>query len=290
MTTKLRRVLGSAWAKRARTARSRPVDGRAGFTVVELLVVSVLGAVVLGAVFQTLSIQNRTFQRQSATMAAQEASRTTLAVLSGELREVSSTGQDLVAATSNIVIMRVLRKFGFVCNAGPAGTVSVWELGQPYAVGDSVFVFSQGADLVDPDDDAWLVGEVTSVIKGVGPAGCGITWPKETLSGMPDGDYDVATISVSSAVPFSDVGRGAPVRSFERVVYFRWELGSEAVLARWTPVDGVIPLVGSLAPGGVGLKFEYFDADGAQLGSGGGALAAAELEEVSFFTTTIKAP
>lgn len=259
----------------------------AGFTLVELLVVSVLGAVVLGAVFQTLSMQNRTYQRQSAVISAQEASRTTLGVLAGELREVSSTGQDLVAGSVDSVSIRALRKVGFVCNVGPSGTLTMWELGQPFARGDSIFVFSQGPDLIDMDDDLWVPGVVTGVTRGVTPAGCGVAWPKETLSGVADGDYDVARLNISSALSLSDVTRGAPARTFERLTYGRYVVGGDAVLGRRVGASDVVPLVGPLAQGTDGLRFEFFDVDNNDLG-GGGAVAAADVDDVSFFTISVQ--
>jgi prepilin-type N-terminal cleavage/methylation domain-containing protein len=268
-------------------ATGAALRGEQGFTLAELLVVAVLGAVILGAVFQTLSIQNRTFQRQSAVISAQEASRTALAVLSGELREVSSTGQDLIAASADSVSLRVLRKIGFVCNAGGAGALSMWELGQPFAAGDSIFVFSQGADLIDPDDDAWIPGEVTAVTHGVAPAGCGVAWPKETLSGAADGDHDVATLSIASGLSLANVTRGAPARTFDRLTYGRYTLGGEVVLGRRAGAGDAVPLVGPLAAGRRGLRFEFYDADNTELG-GGGAVAAADLDDVSFFTISVQ--
>lgn len=261
--------------------------GEAGFTLPELLVVAVLGAVILGAVFQTLSIQNRTFQRQSAVISAQEASRTTLAVLSGELREMSATGQDLIAASADSVSLRVLRKIGFVCNAGLAGVLTVWELGQPFTAGDSILVFSQGADLLDPDDDAWIPGEVTSVTSGSAAPGCDVDWPRETLSGAADGDHDIATLTISSGLGLSDVTRGAPARTFERLVYGRYTVDGEVVLGRRVAGGDPVPLVGPLAAGTDGLRFEFFDSDNNALG-GGGAVAAADLNDVSFFTISVK--
>lgn len=267
--------------------RSR-LASEAGFTLAELLVVAVLGAVILGAVFQTLSIQNRTFQRQSAVIAAQEASRTTLGVLSGELREVSATGQDLLAGATDSVSLRVLRKIGFVCNPGLAGVLSLWQLGQPFVAGDSIYVFSQGPDLIDTDDDTWVAGLVTSVTTGVTPAGCGVAWPKESLSGAADGNHQVATLTITSGLGLTDVTRGAPARTFERVTYGRYTVDGEVVLGRRVGATDVVPLVGPLAAGTAGLRFEYFDQDNNDLIGGGGAVAAADLDDVSFFTISVQ--
>ncbi len=266
---------------------ARPASAEAGFTLVELLVVSVLGAVVLGAVFQTLSIQNRTYQRQSAVISAQEASRTTLSVLAGELREVSATGQDLVAGSADSVSIRALRKIGFVCNVGAANTLTMWELGQPFTRGDSVFVFSQGADPIDIDDDAWIPGVITGVTRGVSPAGCGVAWPKESLSGVADGDYDVARLNINAASSLANVTRGAPARTFERLTYGRYVVGGDVVLGRRVGTGDVAPLVGPLAAGTDGLRFAFFDAGNNEL-SGGGAVPAGDLDEVSFFTISVQ--
>ena len=264
----------------------RDIRSEGGFTLAELLVVAVLGAVILGAVFQTLSVQNRTFQRQSAVISAQESSRTALAVLSGEMREVSSTGQDLLAASADSVSLRVLRKIGFVCNVGVGGVLSMWVLGQPFEAGDSIFVFSQGPDLIDTADDAWIPGEVSAVTNAA-PAGCGVAWPKETLGGAADGNHDVATLTISSALPLTDVTRGAPARTFERLTYGRYTVGGEVVLGRRSGATAAVPLVGPLAAGTDGLRFEFFDVDNNDLG-GGGAVAATDLDDVSFFTISVQ--
>ena len=283
----LRGLPGRRDALRPSNEPVRKRAAEAGFTLVELLVVSVLGAVVLGAVFQTLSIQNRTFQRQSAVISAQEASRTTLAVLAGELREVSATGQDLIAGSVDSVAIRALRKVGFVCNVGLAGVLSVWELGQPFATGDSIFVFSQGPDVIDGGDDAWIPGMVDAVVRGVAPPGCGVAWPRKTLSGVADGDYGIATLTISTTLGLGDVTRGAPARTFERLTYGRYEVDGSTVLGRRAGAGDVVPLVGPLAQGRNGLRFEFFDADNNDLG-GGGAVAAADLDDVSFFTLSVQ--
>ncbi len=280
---------GARWTgvPTAPATRRRPGAGQEGFTLIELLVVSVLGAVVLGAVFQTLSMQNRTYQHQSAVISAQEASRTTLAVLAAELRGVSATGQDLVAGSADSGSIRALRKVGFVCNVAPSGTLTMWELGQPFSRGDSIFVFSQGPDLIDLDDDAWVAGVVTGVTRGVTPAGCGVAWPKETLGGVADGNYDVARLNINSAASLDDVTRGAPARTFERLTYGRYVVDGDVVLGRRVGTSDVVPLVGPLAQGTDGLRFEFYDADDNEL-SGGGAVAAGDLDDVSFFTISVE--
>lgn len=264
------------------------VRGEAGFTLAELLVVAVLGAVVLGAVFQTLSLQSRTYQQQSAVIAAQEASRTTLSVLAGELREISATGQDLLAASADSVTIRAFRDVGFACRAGLPAGLAVWELGQPFVAGDSVLVFSQGADLTSPADDEWIAGLLTSVTRGVVPAGCAPNWEKTTLSGAADGDHDVAALLIAPAKALTDVGRGAPVRSFEVLTYGRYTVNGEEVLGRkQAGAADVTPLVGPLASGRDGLEFRFFDKDDNELG-GGGAVAAADLDDVSYFTIGVQ--
>src|SRR5688572_27174006 len=130
---------------------------RDGFSLVEILVVSVLGALVLGAVFQTLTIQQRGSRHQNTIIQTQQTNRLTMQLLDAELRELSATGGDLIAAARDSITFRAVRKVGIVCvNDSTLNRMTVWRLGdQAFTAGDSLLVF-QDNNPGNMLDDAWV--------------------------------------------------------------------------------------------------------------------------------------
>ena len=57
-----------------------------GFTLVEMLVVTVVATVLLGAIFQTLVVQQRSYREQNAIINARQTARASIEVLAAELR------------------------------------------------------------------------------------------------------------------------------------------------------------------------------------------------------------
>ena len=106
---------------------------RSGFTMVELLVVSVLGSLVVGAALQVLLVNQRTYTAQTEAISGQQTTRMALDVLFNELREVSAGGGDIMAMSSDSLTLRLMRKFGFVCAtnfaAQPVLNVVPWGIG-----------------------------------------------------------------------------------------------------------------------------------------------------------------
>ena len=89
---------------------------RAGFTLIELIVVTVLGSLVVASALQILIINQRTYTAQSARIQGQQANRAALDILTNELREISGAGGDIVTMTSDSVGIRSMRKFGLTCS------------------------------------------------------------------------------------------------------------------------------------------------------------------------------
>ena len=70
-----------------------------------------------------------------------------LDVLFNELREVSPAGSDILAMSSDSLRVRLMRKFGFVCDTDMTGqpdlTVIPWGVGtNAFEVSDSIFVYA----------------------------------------------------------------------------------------------------------------------------------------------------
>lgn len=222
----------------------------AGFTIVELLVVTVLAAVVLGAIYQTITVQERSYRQTGAIIATQQTIRSALDILEAELREASAADGDLFLARPESVGFRAYRSIGFVCNADVPGLkLDIWELGEPFTVGsgaDSVIVFIENDPAISTDD-AWR----PSKIAGVSTADC------PDWNGYPERRLNLAGGNIAGIRP------GAPVRSFRRLTYGIQQIGGRWVLARRDPTQGTAALVGPLAPpADSGLVFRYFDAAG----------------------------
>jgi len=221
---------------------------RRGFTLVEMLVVTVLGALVLLASLQVLITNQRTYTAQSAQIQGQQTTRAALDVLFGELREISAQGGDIISMSSTSITVRSMRNFGVACAVAPATpTVTALKVGNWFEVGDSVFIFADNRENISSDDD-WILARVTSVDT---TAACGASQgTRLTLAGQ------AAKFAADS------VRVGAPVRSFIRYTYGLVTESGDTYLGR-TPASGAAaPIVGPLSPSN-GIEFTYLDALGA---------------------------
>lgn len=108
-----------------RTYRSAPGVARRrrrGFTLLELLVGTVLSAFVGLAVIRLVSSQSRFYERQNAMRSSRAVARSALTLLQSELRMVETTG-GVVSASSSRVVLRVPYAVGIVCGAAGGATV-----------------------------------------------------------------------------------------------------------------------------------------------------------------------
>ena len=225
---------------------------RRGFTLVELLVVAVIGAFVLTGMYNVVITNQRAFTVHSAEVSTQQTVRAGLAVMLGELREVSTAG-DLIVAGSDSIQIRSMERLGLVCALDyPLSRLTLRRVGDWFENGDSVFVFADN-NPSSRADDVWLIGTVQTV---------------DTTTACPDGSaaQNLSVPSMAAAMSVDSVRMGAPVRSFERYTYGLADIGSGFgwFLSRWQPGSPVEPLIGPLqGPAQDGLEFEYFDENGA---------------------------
>lgn len=246
---------------------------RAGFTLVEMLIVTVLGTIILGAAYQSLMIQERSYRIASNAVVDHDALRTALGVLESELREVSTAGgvagmSDIVRAESDEIVVRAARGIAFVCERHPSDrkmhTWSASTTGQVRA-GDAIVVFADGMTTTDLDD-AWLTARAksvgtSSVACASRPAGHGGPGPQlvelETIPGgmNVDGNFLVPVVA------------GAPVRAMTEVTYGLYEFGGEWGLGRAAGAGAVEPIIVGLAEPSQGLVFTYLDANGSPIAS-----------------------
>ena len=144
-------------------AETMKTGDRRGFTLVELMIVAVVGAMVVGATYQILLTSQRALTVQTAQIQGQQTVRAGLDILFSELREISRTEGDILTMGSNRIEIRAMRAFGLVCGTNLTGSpVRVQKVGRFFEDGDSVMVFADN----DPDisgDDTIIAGAVGGI-------------------------------------------------------------------------------------------------------------------------------
>ena len=229
-------------------------SNRRGFTLVELLVVAVVGALVVAATYQVLLVNQRTYAANTAQIQGQETVRAGMDVLYGELRELSSSGGDILAFGGDSLKVRVMRHFGVVCSRDvAAGQLTVVKVGDWFEAEDSVVVFADTNASIT-SDDTWLLGKVSSRDTTV------------TCSGNTAQLLSVPVVASAAAGAGRDtVQVGAPLRSFLHYTYGLYTVSGEPYLARKETSGGLtttVPLVGPLRETN-GLHFTFYDTLGA---------------------------
>lgn len=224
------------------------------FTLVELLVGLVLGAVVLTGAYRVLLSSQRFVRTQAAILEVHQGVRAAAQVLVAELRGLDPTGGDIVAIGPDSISIHAPRRLAFVC-AKPGGGRLVVRDTMSYGfraldpARDRALVLRDGGD--PAAEAAWLDLAVTSATGG---ARC---------------DDGAAGTTVGLAAPpgtLDSVLVGSPLRTYEREVYRLyadegglWWLGersySDGAWAALSPVAG--PLQGRS-----GLLFSYADTAG----------------------------
>ncbi len=222
---------------------------RKGFTLVELLVVVILGGFVLAATYQTLVTNQRTFTIQAAEIQGQQTLRAGMEVLSGELREISPPEGDLLAMSEDSVRIRVMRAFGVACDTATSGTpnLTVKRVGQWFSAGDSAFTFIDG----DPErrsDDDWRSTRVMAV---------------DTTTTCGSGPDEAQLVTLAGLAGADTVLPGSPLRVFEQYSYGLRDWDGQPFLVRQAPGGPVQPVVGPLDETvSDPLKFEYLNENG----------------------------
>ena len=234
---------------------------REGFTFVELLLVLVLGTMLLGAVYETLSRQEQAYGLFNAVAGTQQDTRMGMDLLAAEFRELSTGGGDLLMATEDSVRIRALRKFGIVClDDKSAKKFSLASFGPTqFAAGDSFFVYVD-QDSLKASDDIWQ----RDLISSVGTlSNCGTSLLSQALGAlMPDATLQIVTVA-GAGLRFDSIFPGAPIRSFETLSYRTGTMNGERWVQR-VRGDTLSPLFGPVAPTN-GFKISYYDTLGVAL-------------------------
>lgn len=222
-----------------------------GFTLVELLIVAVLGTFIVLATLQVLQVTQRSYTVMHAQVQSQQSLRGGTDVLFGELREISPSDGDLLDMGSDYLTIRSMRQVGLVCGVDYTSNpvrLTVKRLGRWFRGGDSVFVFADN----DPDrgrDDTWLTGMIASL---------------DTTATCASGD-EANLLGVQGLPTTDSVRPGAIIRSFQRFTYGIVEFEGAFYLGQTIQGIGLEPLVGPLRSRSEGgLEFTYLDANGVE--------------------------
>ena len=229
---------------------STPNSRRAGFTLVELLTVTVVGSLLVMSALQILITNQRTYTAQSATVSDQQSTRMSLDLLFNELREVSPAGGDLLGMGSDSIRVRLMRRFSIVCDTNlgtPSVTVMNYQ-GKKFSAADSVFVFADNAEGTTTDD-VWIEAKVTAIDSTT-------TCPHDSSSAT-----KLSFAGQGAAFAADSVGLGAPVRSHDVFTFAVTTFRGQEYLGRRQDSGAMIPIAGPLEAGG--LEFVYRDAYGA---------------------------
>ena len=191
-----------------------------GFTLVELLIVTILGSVVIMATLSILVSNQQTLTAAAVKIRGQQTLRSGMGILAGELREISPATGDLVAMGDDSVEVRVTRTFGLVCAITSGGNprLTVKTVGEPFARNDSIFLLAANNSLTLADD-VWKLGTVANIV-GTTTCNGSDTAQVLTVSGMTIGS------------PPDSVSVGAPVRSFLHYIYGLFMIDGQAFVAR----------------------------------------------------------
>ncbi|MEX2528992.1 MAG: prepilin-type N-terminal cleavage/methylation domain-containing protein [Gemmatimonadota bacterium] len=226
-------------------------SNRAGFTLVELLIVAVIGMVLLGSMYQIMVSSQRTYTVQQVRIQNQQVMRSGLELLASEIREASTRdafNPGLLTLAADGLELQSMLAFGRVCLVlNAASTDLMVRLSGPaFEAGDAVVVFGEG----DPDirtDDRHYDTTVQLVNPEI-PDGC--------LAGVPG-----QSIVLAGGWPNQAVRAGAPVRAHTSFEYGLIDFGGDIYLGRTEGGGAAQPVVGPLAADD-GLLFEYFDIQG----------------------------
>lgn len=232
-----------------------------GFTLVELLVVSVMLTLVMGAVYQTLISQQRSSRHLSAVVSSEQTNRTAATFLASELREIGTKlAGDITTAGPQQITFRAMRKVGFVC-AISGSMVSIYTLGSGgnFAVGDNIVIYADKGTQGMQDDSVKRTS--VTAIGGWTSSNC----PAGTSAMWNQTGFDHQSITVANSAALSNVSIGAEIRSYADVTYGTFTKGSNDVFGRQLAGDTAVTLIGPLVSGANGFTLQYFDTAGVAL-------------------------
>lgn len=230
---------------------------RSGFTLVELVMAIVLGALVAGTLYRALVAQARFFAAQSAREEVQQNTRAALELIGSELRTMPG-GDALVRAAADSITLRAARTWGVVCAAGGGTSLSIAHPAGAGAGGAVNTGTGLAVNFGSAGEPSWSDGVRVTAVSG----------PSSTCGGEGMGEQIEVRTYTLGAVP----RRGTVTPSPGNVVYVydqvTYRTGASAgVPGVWIQRrigDGGAssnqPMAGPVTEEGAGLHFQYFAA------------------------------
>lgn len=257
---------------------------RGAFTLIELMVVIVLLSVVVGGLVQMLAGQQRFYRSAGELMESRSQIRQAASILPADLRGVSISGGDILAASDTSIDFMTTFASTIVCTAGGNAfgfPPSILQSGQTLtsgrwraAVGDIVMVYNGGPS-TKANDDTWTRYTITGTADIAGFCPTGVPSVANSYVSAADAAQPSFVVMVDPAISATHE-IGSPVRVLRRVQYAlyaasdgEWYLGYRDCAAG--PCSAIQPVSGpyrsfvGTGDGRNGLQFTYFDTLGVQL-------------------------
>lgn len=232
-------------------------QNNAGFTILELLIVSVVSLVVVTAAYQLISSQTRLLASQTAMIESRDTNRRVATLLQSEIRNISSVDGDLYSIAQDSIVLRSYLSTSTMC-AGSIPFSGSRYLGLRNVDGR---VTADSAKVYSVENNRWSIYNITDIWPAPD------AWTLGNASVCFWGDSTTAEprpqMSIKLAGPvdsLSTIGTGAPVRIFQRIKFGlfpdngRWYVGRRVEGGAWERLMGPM-----LSPNNGGLSFSYYD-------------------------------
>ena len=291
--------------------------GRAGMTLIEIMISLVLLGIVSGVVMRVVMRQQRFYQGVNQIMTQRGQLRQATSILPIDLRSLSSIGNDVIVASDSSLEFMVNVGTGIVCQTIGGNKVALPPLAldskqtltswygygppDPAASEYTVYIYNDSS-IVGNEDDRWqkftLTGVATSLAYCLPGPG---SFTKAVDLGQQRPVLELSSTEPNDPVtmgPLSQyIGAGAPVRVLKRVRYKlyqhsdgQWYLGFAACTAACSvgsgtyealaPVSGPYDAYSTSSGTPTGFGFRYYDVDGVEIPSGSDAAARARIARV----------
>lgn len=232
---------------------------RQGFTILEILIVSMISLIVVTSAYQLMISQSRLLASQNAVIDSRDSSRRIGTLLSSELRNASSAGGDLYVLNQEYIVLRSYQARGVMCS-GTIPFSSSRSLGLQNVDGNFT---ADSARVYSIENARWSTYDVTDAWNGVDSWTAGSSpvcfWGDSTIA-MP---RPQAAIKLAGNVDsLATVGVGGSVRVFRPTRYGlfprngKWYMGRRVVGGSWELLTGPMH-----SPANGGLTFTYYDAN-----------------------------